>query len=234
MAQAHSVEDDEAAILDLIRYMKLGHYIRIDGKPLLLVYRVGLFPDFKRTSITWRKICREQGIGEIYLAMVESFEMVFNAVHPSTYGCDASVEFPPQGMAEVRDPSGAITNANFEGKIADYREIAARYCLRPQVPFTRFRGLMPGWDNTARNQDKSFAFENATPGAFQAWAETIIDQTRTMRAGDERIVFVNAWNEWAEGAYLEPDRRFGHTYLQAIKNAREAVALKRRNRYALG
>ena len=234
MAQAHSDQDDEAVILDLIRYMRLQHYIRIDGRPLLLVYRVGLFPDFARTAQTWRRICLEQGIGEIYLAMVESFEMVFKPTHPSVYGCDAAVEFPPQGMAEVRQTSGPVINPAFKGQVGDYRELAVRYCLRPHVPYTRFRGIMPGWDNTARRQDNSFAFEHATPGAFQAWAEHVIDQTRTMRSGDERIVFVNAWNEWAEGAYLEPDRRYGHAFLEALKNAREAAALKRRNRYMLG
>lgn len=234
MAQAHSDQDDEAVILDLIRYMRLQHYIRIDGRPLLVVYRVSLFPDFARTARTWRRICREQGLGEIYLAMVESFEMVFKPTHPSVYGCDAAVEFPPQGMAEVRQPSGPVVNPSFKGQVGDYRELAVRYCLRPHVPYTRFRGIMPGWDNTARRQDNSFAFEHATPGAFQAWAEHIIDQTRTMRSGDERIVFVNAWNEWAEGAYLEPDRRYGHTFLEAVKNARDAAVLKRRNRYMLG
>jgi hypothetical protein len=212
----------------------LQHYIRIDGRPLLLVYRVGLFPDFARTAQTWRRICLEQGIGEIYLAMVESFEMVFKPTHPSEYGCDAAVEFPPQGMAEVRQTSGPVINPAFKGQVGDYRELAVRYCLRLHVPYTRFRGIMPGWDNTARRQDNSFAFEHATPGAFQAWAEHIIDQTRTLRSGDERIVFVNAWNEWAEGAYLEPDRRYGHTFLEALKNARQAAALKRRNRYMLG
>lgn len=234
MAQRHSHDDDTAVIVDLIRYMRLPHYIRIHGKPLLVVYRVDLFPDFKQTSATWRRVCHEHGLGEIYLAMVESFDMVFNPTHPSKYGCDAAIEFPPHGMSASRAPSGQVLNPNFSGQVADYRELAVRYCLRPPVPYTRLRGIMPGWDNTARRQNNSFCFENSTPGAFQAWAESIIDQTRNLRCGDERIVFVNAWNEWAEGAYLEPDLRFGHGYLEAIKNAKDSALLKRRSRYMLG
>lgn len=88
---------------------------------------------------------------------------------------------------------------------------------------------MPGWDNTARRPHTSFCFENATPGAFQAWLEESIADTKEQNFGDERLVFVNAWNEWAEGAYLEPDRRFGHTYLEAVKNATEASLLLKKN-----
>jgi lipopolysaccharide biosynthesis protein len=87
---------------------------------------------------------------------------------------------------------------------------------------------MPGWDNTPRRQDGSFSMENATPGAFQAWLETCIAETKRDLHGDERLVFVNTWNEWAEGAYLEPDRRFGHAFLEAVRNAREADRLLRR------
>ncbi|ULU25210.1 glycoside hydrolase family 99-like domain-containing protein [Dyella terrae] len=93
---------------------------------------------------------------------------------------------------------------------------------------------MPGWDNTARRQNNSYSFENASPGAFQAWLETTIARTKQQYTGDERLIFINAWNEWAEGAYLEPDRRFGHTYLEALQNARESDHLIRKARYSLG
>jgi len=76
MAQSHSDEDDTAVILDLIRYFRDQRYIRVDGRPLILVYRITLFPDFAATAARWRAVCREQGIGEIYIAMVESFELV--------------------------------------------------------------------------------------------------------------------------------------------------------------
>jgi len=233
IAQKYSPRDDEAVILDLIRHFRSGNYIRIDGKPLLLVYRVTMFPDFRATAERWRRVCRREGVGDIYLAMVESFDLVHAGADPAAFNCDASVEFPPLGMAQPRPPSGAVTNPDFVGQVADYRDIAARFCARPLPAHTRFRGVMPGWDNTARRQNNSFCFEHATPGAFQAWLETAIAHTRTQYHGDERIVFLNAWNEWAEGAYLEPDRRFGHTFLEAVRNAHDAADLLRMNRYAL-
>jgi lipopolysaccharide biosynthesis protein len=85
--------------------------------------------------------------------------------------------------------------------------------------------VTPGWDNTPRRQDHGFALQRSTPGVFQAWLEQVIAQTRAHRHGDERLVFVNAWNEWAEGAYLEPDQVFGHTYLEAVRNAKDAELL---------
>jgi O-antigen biosynthesis protein len=225
MAQAHSAEDDKAVITDLIRFFRDDRYIKIDGRPLILVYRVTLFPNFAETAARWREVCREQGVGEIYIAMVESFELVSAGTPPAQFGCDAAVEFPPQGLAEQKSPSGKLLNPDFRGSTADYRDLAVRYASRQAPGYTRFKGVMPGWDNTARRQDNSFCFENASPGAFQAWLEDALEETRQQNYGDEQIVFVNAWNEWAEGAYLEPDRRYGHTYLEAVKNASDASLL---------
>ena len=230
MPQSHSPEDDRAVILDLIRFFRDQRYIRIDGRPLILVYRVTLFPNFAQTAGLWRSICREQGIGEIYIAMVESFELVYTNTSPNKLGCDASVEFPPQGLAETKSPTGRTINSNFSGSVADYRDLVVRYATREIPAYTRFRGVVPGWDNTARRQNTGFCFEHATPGSFQAWMEEIIEQTRIQHYGDERVVFVNAWNEWAEGAYLEPDQRFGHSYLEAVKNAVDAAKLLRKDK----
>ncbi len=227
MAQAHSPEDDVAVIEDLIRYFKDERYIRIDGRPLLLVYRVGLFPNFIETAARWREICRSAGIGEIYLSSVESFDGVNDNSDPASFGCDAAVEFPPHGMGEAKPVPGALLNPDFKGTLAHYNDIAVRFATRPAPSYTRFRSVMPSWDNTARRQDTSFCFDQSTPGAFQAWLEESLEQTRLDRFGDEKLVFLNAWNEWAEGAYLEPDKRFGHTYLEAVSNALDSKQLKR-------
>lgn len=234
MEQAHSPQDDLEVIADLSRYFRDDRYIRVDGRPLILVYRVPLFPDFASTATRWRSYCRDQGVGEIYIAMVESFDLVHSQTHPSKYGCDAAVEFPPQELAQTNPPTGAVINPKFKGHTADYNELAVRFATRELPAYTRFMGVTPGWDNTARMQDSSYCFEDATPGAFQAWLEEVLDETRKQHFGDERLVFVNAWNEWAEGAYLEPDRRFGHTFLNAVRNAKDSARLLRKNTYGLG
>lgn len=234
IGQAHTDDDDGAVIRDLIRYFRSPSYIRIQGKPLVLVYRVTLFPDFSHTAAIWRQICRDDGIGDIYIANVESFELVSASKHPGTMGCDAAVEFPPQGMAEPYAQSAQFLNSSFNGAVADYRDLLMRYVTREIPSYRRFMCVMPGWDNTARRQNNSFCFEHATPGAFQAWVETAIARTKQQHAGDERLLFINAWNEWAEGAYLEPDLRYGHSFLQAFANARDSAHLLRRHKYALG
>lgn len=228
VGQKHSPEDDLAVIADLARYFRSPAYIRIDGRPLLLVYRVRLFPDFRATVQRWRDWCRSNGIGEIYVATVEAFDQVGNIETPEYWGCDAGVEFPPHGFGDLRKPSAQLLNPRYEGMTDDYVELVHRYLKRPLPGYKRFRGVMAGWDNTPRRQNNSLVFENATPGAFQAWLEIALQQTREQAHGEERIVFINAWNEWAEGAYLEPDMRFGHTWLEAVRNACDAhAALKR-------
>jgi len=219
LAQRYRPEDDIAIIEDLIRYLRQPNYIRIHGKPLLVIYRPGLLPDLARTVATWRRICREQGIGEIYLAAMEVFDLARAYKDPRAMGLDASIEFPPSGMSEMTAPPGRQLNPNYTGIVSDYRRIVEAYLNEPVPAYTRFRGVMPSWDNTARRQDNSYFFHHASPGAFQAWLEAVLQQTKDQNHGDERMVFINAWNEWAEGAHLEPDLRFGRGWLEAVRNA---------------
>lgn len=225
ISQNHSTQDDIAVIADLIRHFKNPNYIRIDGRPHLIIYRVDLFPNFVETANRWRERCRICGIGEIYLTMVESHDLVHKNISSREFGCDASIEFPPLNMGNHVEPPSAMLNKSFVGGIGDYAEAAFRYCSRTLPKYNRFRGVMPGWDNTARRQDNSFCFVNASPNLFQEWLEFVIKQTRLLKHGDEKIVFVNAWNEWAEGAYLEPDSTHGHQFLEAVRNARDAARL---------
>jgi GT2 family glycosyltransferase len=225
LSQNYTQADDVAIITDVMRYMRAPHYIRINGKPLFVIYRPSLLPDIKRTVETWRRLCRQSGIGEIYLCAMEAFEMARAMKNPREMGLDASIEFPPAGMSEKSNAPREMFNAQYEGLISDYRRIVQLYMGEKVPDFTRFRGVMPSWDNTARRQNDAFIFDQASPGAFQAWLEAVIEETLDQNYGDERIVFINAWNEWAEGAHLEPDLRFGRGWLEAVRNAREAPLL---------
>ena len=161
-----------------------------------------------------------------YLVSAETFQQSANPEPPSNHGCDAVVEFPPHGSPRRDTVPGELLNPNFAGQVSDYRDMLPRRMRRGIPGYVRFGTVMPSWDNTARQQDNPILFHAASPGAFQAWLEAVIEDTREQYCGEERIVFVNAWNEWAEGAHLEPDQRFGHGYLEAVENALEHVLFR--------
>jgi lipopolysaccharide biosynthesis protein len=226
IAQQHSAEDDLAFIAHVSKYMRDPRYIRISDKPLLLVYRPSLLPSAKSTAKRWRDWCRNNGLGEIYLAYTQSFE----AQDPEDYGFDAAIEFPPNNSAPP-NITQSVTKCNdeFEGTVYDWDVFVDRSRDYKTPKYRLFRGVCPSWDNTARRKNKGTIFLNSTPSGYQEWLLNAIRETcRSFENPEERLIFVNAWNEWAEGAHLEPDKRYGYAYLEATRLAivKSSLALR--------
>ena len=218
IGQQHSAEDDRAFIESLLPVFEDGRYIRVNGRPLLLLYRPQLLPDVAQTVDIWRRVVRAAGLGELYLATVHSIDTDWS-VDPRKWGFDAAVEFPPHGLAVAAAPPAGLDQGSFHGHYFDYPRSADAFRTRPLPPYPLFRTAMPSWDNSPRRRERADIFLNGTPEAYGRWLQGIVQQTRQLRFGDERLVFINAWNEWAEGNYLEPDQDRGYTYLEATARA---------------
>ena len=220
MGQNHSPEDDLAFISYVSRYLRNPNYIRVDGRPLLMVYRPGLFPDAAATTNRWRNWCRENGIGEIYLVCTQSFDVV----DPAEYGFDAATEFPPNNMGlEPQDNLVKPTSDEFQCKVYDWSVMPQRARRYQPVPYKLFRGVTPRWDNTARRMNKGTVFVQTDPDEYAEWLRAAaLDVCRRFANPSERLVFINAWNEWAEGAHLEPDLTYGYAWLEATRKGLES------------
>jgi hypothetical protein len=139
--------------------------------------------------------------------------------NPKKYNCDAAVEFPPhQSFCVPKKLKAPFYLNNFEGEIIDYLKLAA-YSMKKKPPtYTLFRGLMPGWDNTARTLESKIYY-GSSPSMYQKWLCNLVNYTKENLPEDKQFIFINAWNEWAEGAYLEPDNKYGYAYLNATLRA---------------
>lgn len=218
--QAHGAEDDLAFIAYIADYLRDPRYLRVDGKPMLLVYRPGLFPDIAATAQRWRGWCRAHGIGEIHLAYVQGFERP----DPASLGFDAAVEFPPNlGEAPLITAQQRLLNPDYRGDVLDWTALARASQARAMPAYRFYPGVNPGWDNEARRSGRGRVFLGATPLRFADWIGRQIQRVQAQPPG-ERLVFINAWNEWAEGAVMEPDARHGHAYLEATRQALQQAA----------
>lgn len=231
LQQIYSHEDDLAHIRNLIPAFRDQRYIRINGKPLFLVYRTEHLPDAKRTAALWREECHRAGVGDIYLARVASFT---GGIDPASIGFDAAVEFAPDWRQLkhflFRSPSfikaikhGYLPDLYVTNSIVAYSDLARRMLARADPSYVKFRCVSPGFDNSPRRKSKAAIFVGATPQRYEEWLYRSAQLTLQSREGDERIIFINAWNEWGEGNHLEPDIRHGHGYLEATSKALTAA-----------
>lgn len=212
--QTYSHSDDLNHIHWLERAFKDPRYIRVDDKPLFLVYRAQDLPDAGKTIEIWREEARRLGIGELYLCCVETDG--FNN-DPASLGFDAAVEFPPhQNTAEPIEPPSS-SNRNTE--IFAYEDFATASQSKFNRDYVRHPCVVPGWDNSARRRLLvSLVMQGSSPEKYANWLRAAITYAQE-KPEDGRLVFVNAWNEWAEGAHLEPDKRYGTSYLEATFKA---------------
>lgn len=202
--QEYSKEDDLNHIRWLMHAFSDPRYIRVKGRPLFLIYRPLDLPDVKSTADRFRDECRRNGLPEPYLVGLNSHAIRdFRGL-----GLDGTLNFEPQ--------FGALPGPTDPGlKIYDYPHARRRMMSRIHS-FPTYPCIFVSWDNTPRRGENGIVFQNATPDNFYSGLEQII-QSVAAKPFDERVVFINAWNEWAEGNHLEPDQKHGLRYLEAVR-----------------
>lgn len=218
IAQPYHDEDAARFIDDVLPLLADARYLRVNDRPLLLVYCAQALPDARRWIRIWRAAAKRAGHPDLHVASVESVHQTPG--DPRGAGFDAAVEFPPHWTrSNVVTSLVERVRPSFQGEVLDYVSCAKDMLARAAPSYPIFRGVMPGWDNTPRIQDRSQCFVNAEPANYARWLRAVVEQTRATRAGDERLVFINAWNEWGEGCHLEPDVRHGRAFLDATAHA---------------
>lgn len=224
MEQKYSHEDDIAHFNYLLPFFKDPRYIQIDGKPVFAVHSTDLIPNVEERIKLWKTMAKEHGF-ELYFCRMEPNEKVGSKYMSSSM--DAAIEFQPFNMKEYRHKHSffklliqrMLGKKELFNRIYSYESYVNYQCKRTyKNDYKVFPSLFPCWDNSARRVNRPFmAFKNSTPMLFEKWLKHIFD-TFIPYSKDENLVFVNAWNEWAEGCHLEPDIRYGLGYLNAVKN----------------
>jgi glycosyltransferase involved in cell wall biosynthesis len=217
MPQDYAEGFAEKFIHDILPILKDPRYIRVNGEPLLMIYKAVDLPDPDAVIATWRRIARENGIDGLHIVATQSFGIS----DPRPYGMDAAVEFsPPHVGRMLLDPQRiAGVDPEFTGYLEDYIAVASNSIAAQKPDYTWYRGLFPRWDNTARRKRAGHILINESPKAYAYWLRHLVGEALMRKHETAPLIFVNAWNEWAEGAYLEPDETYGRAWLEVTREA---------------
>ena len=210
----------ETFIDDILPFLLDDRYLKVDGKALVSVYRPGQMADFPAVVKAWRKRAAEHNL-ELHVVSVDVAKE-FDALQgtPEEAGLDGLMGFPPHNCLWSWLPhEGLGVDRRFTGNLLSYRDLVqdSEKRLARGVDDGSFPGVMVTFDNTARRQWNSDLWFGSNPYTFRRWLAAAV-RAVAHRDASERSVFVNAWNEWAEGAVLEPSDRFGSTFLLAVRD----------------
>lgn len=222
IAQDYDQVPAEQFVDDIRHLITDPRYLRINGCPVIAIYKIAQIPEYQSVIEHWRQRAREFGLPGLELVTVDvGAAMQGLAGDPISAGLDGTLEFPPHNRRWVsadRRPLGLAPT--FAGNISRYDAVAeeAELALLDGIEQYRYPGVLVNFDNTARRQNQPDLWVGANPFTFRRWLRRAVNALQD-REPDQRMVVINAWNEWAEGAVLEPSQRFGHTYLQAVHSA---------------
>jgi len=227
IGQNYSLEDDREHFQWLAQAFRDPRYIRVEGRPLFLIYRAAALPDARATLQLWRAEARRLGLGEMFFARIESGRDEFGGL--AEHGFDAAVELAPDWAAlgrplrrswpdRILRKLGLTPRAFGTNAVFDYADVVQAMRAKPAPDYLRFNTVVPMWDNSARRKTAATILINNSPERYHAWLAETIRRARPLQDGT-RLVFINAWNEWAEGNHLEPCQKWGHAYLEATRDA---------------
>jgi|GEM_PF-4911042 len=232
--QQYSCEDDLEHIRALLPVLKDSRYYRHLGRPVVLVYRSEALPNAAGTAALWREEAKHAGLPGLYLLRVEGF---LAGVDPAQHGFDAAVEFAPDWRCLTKrhylgadgqwrlplSPTFSPVAGTLENQVFMYDDVVRAMLAKEPPTYQRYPGVFPAWDNHARRRKDAGAtiIHDSSPEKYERFLTEVISRAERL-APAERLVFINAWNEWGEGCYLEADQEYGHAYLAATAAALKA------------
>lgn len=223
----------------LIRFWTDPRAIKIEGKPVFVIYRPQRIEKIDAMLAFWRELAQQDGLPGLYFIFQKQYELPnancldsfdalfqfqpFEAINSPTYGKNpvrrSNLYKLLRSLPERYQDTLRDIRARFLKKLtlhdfdAAWKHIVE---IRPDQKLTTFPGAFVDWDNTPRYKNRATIFRGASPEKFAKWFARLVDGM-PQRKLPENFIFLNAWNEWSEGAYLEPDERYGYQYLEAVK-----------------
>ncbi|MFS7246089.1 glycoside hydrolase family 99-like domain-containing protein [Rahnella inusitata] len=230
MAQDYGDENDWLIHFNYLKpFFEDDRYIKYNGKPVFLLYRSASFERCAEWISFWRKLASNTKFKDIhFVSSLTSFEN-----DSRDLGFDAELNFEPMStmahgkvnahaiqrklLSRIKKVSNKIFNTDYVEHVQSYQDIWNKI-LNKEFDSNHYSGAFVDWDNSPRKKTKSLVMKGASPVTFHDNFEKLY---RKSLSSQVPFLFINAWNEWAEGTYLEPDKKNGYGYLESIKNVVE-------------
>ena len=202
----------------LVEAFSDDRYVKINGKPLLHIYDPKGIPECRKYMDYWRELSLKHGFKGLHIVGEN-----INIEEKELYGVDAT----------TRSYHREIQNGNFQNKylrwlnrnilripgslkVYDYKDAMKYFVRKNPMPLNEYPCIVPNWDTTARLGKDAVILKGSTPKLFEIHLNEVFDSIKD-KPSDDKIVYLKSWNEWAEGNYIEPDRKFGREYLETLK-----------------
>ena len=241
MKMEYSMDDHRNHFFSLLPAFKDHRYIKVDGKPLFAVWAPRNIPEAKRFIDLWQQLARENGLEGLHIVgHTDNTGKALAGKKANYYSADMAMDYyqsvldlgfdavissgyrRAMGLAEgrLRMMWKMLTTKTFAPSYTkmDYSRLMDHYYVADDGEENVYPTLLPQWDRTPRAGRKAEILVDSTPEKFQHTMEKALELVAS-KAPEHRLLFLKAWNEWGEGDYVEPDQKYGHGWLEAMKNA---------------
>jgi glycosyltransferase involved in cell wall biosynthesis len=191
-------------IRDIIPMLKDPRYITVHGDPVLMVYRVSRLPDPCATAEIWRAECRKAGLSSLHLVALQSA----GVRDPRPFGFDATVEFPPDCRAINHARSRSAPRSTMQGYPTDYHSGGIGQSAKITSDYPLYRCVTASRQNPALHERQIDTLAHSSYGTYRASLRQVVAQAMALAETQAPLIFVNSWNDWAEGETPKPSQNF--------------------------
>lgn len=211
-------DDHRAHFAALLPAFRDARYLRVDGKPVFLIYQPGYLPDSRSAIDLWRALATEAGLGGLYVIGVSRDPG--RDITPLGYDAAANTPLISQRPWVSRRKPVAWLRHRIRRDLGipsrfEFATFARQHTPRRIAAYEAYPTVVHAWDNTPRSGKHGVVYQNSTPDLYRALLRAALD-TVIDKPADRRLIFLKSWNEWAEGNHLEPDLKHGNSYLKVV------------------